>query len=176
MTTIILVGQNLLELCLLSLILDLPDRPNPSLFLKFLYPFRAVVGSKSLNLAKLRPSLPSEIVTPRAVALPYGCFQKTLAHPDNKDRVLEPLTGCLSRLRPDTPNAEAQKIFSEGRELLSRLVFPLDFQKELIRRMEESGRDGLLKLYEKWGARAAWKSICEVWASLFGLRPWVSYQ
>ena len=34
------------------------------------------VGSKSLNLALLRPKLPEGILTPQAVALPYGTMQK----------------------------------------------------------------------------------------------------
>lgn len=34
------------------------------------------MGSKSLNLALLRPKLPKEILTPQAVALPYGTMQQ----------------------------------------------------------------------------------------------------
>lgn len=138
---------------------------------------RQVVGSKSLNLAKLRPSLPSEIVTPQAVALPYGCLQKTLTHPDNKKEIFEALAKCLGQLEPNTPNSEANEIFQQARRLITRLKWPEEFNKELTTCMESSGVTGdrsLIELYEKWGANAAWKSICDVWASLFGLRPWVS--
>jgi len=51
---------------------------------------RTSVGSKSLNLALLRPKLPSEIYTPQAVALPYGTMQKSLTDDANKEVLLEP--------------------------------------------------------------------------------------
>eukprot|EP00932_Pfiesteria_piscicida_P010502 SRR837773.2147.p1 GENE.SRR837773.2147~~SRR837773.2147.p1 ORF type:complete len:432 (-),score=151.09 SRR837773.2147:679-1875(-) len=37
---------------------------------------KSKVGSKSLNLALLKPKLTKDILTPQAVALPYGCMQK----------------------------------------------------------------------------------------------------
>lgn len=47
------------------------------------------VGSKSLNLALLQPKLPKDILTPQAVALPYGCMQKALTDPINNESVLK---------------------------------------------------------------------------------------
>lgn len=116
-------------------------------------------------------------MTPQAVALPYGCMQKTLASKENKERVLEPLTKCLGQLKPDTPNSEADQIFAVARGLISQLLFPSQLKNELERRMKESTETSdrsLINLLEKWGTTQAWKGICEVWASLFGLRPWVS--
>lgn len=137
--------------------------------------FRTTVGSKSLNLAKLRSSLPPDIVTPQGVALPFGCFQKTLNSPENK-KLFTPLTECLSELKPYTPNLDADRVFRKARGLISQLEFPSAFQAEWNSLMEDSTEsiDRIKSLYEACGAPAAWNAVVSVWASLFGLRPWVS--
>jgi len=144
---------------------------------------KTVVGSKSLNLARLRPHLPAEIVTPRAVALPYGCFQKCLTDPQNKSSLFA-LQQCLKTLLPDTPNLAAHTIFTQARNIILKLHCPDALRNELRRCLEVEDKNypidtsasdsTLLDLYDKWGQPAAWKAICQVWSSLFGLRPWVS--
>lgn len=127
-------------------------------------------------MAKLRPLLPPSIVTPQAIALPYGCLQKALGTGINKEKVLGPLTKCVGQLKPDTSNLEADEIFREARGLITQLEFPVECRKELEKRMREaadSSEKGLIALYEDWGPEATWNSICTVWSSLFGLRPWV---
>lgn len=134
---------------------------------------RSLVGSKSLNLERLREQLPPAIIRPQAVALPYGCMQKTLSTGSNKQRVLAPLTICLAKLKTDTSNKEASEIFREARKLIGLLEFPRELQQNMEKLMKnEDGR--LLLLYEQNGPQAAWKAICDVWASMFALRPWIS--
>jgi len=132
------------------------------------------VGSKSLNLALLQPKLPQDIFTPQAVALPYGCMQKSLNDSANKD-VLSKLQKALGNLQPSTSNADAQKIFEEAQSLIHNMKMPdalkVELEKAMVAVGATQGEDRLKKLFIP---RDAWTSIKSVWASLFALRPWVS--
>jgi len=135
---------------------------------------RSNVGSKSLNLALLRPKLPPGILTPQAVALPYGTMQKSLTDDCNKD-VLPMLEKVLNRLQPSTSNEDAQVIFEEAQQLVESMRFPKALKEALSSAMKEVGdRDGEDRLAKLFKERDAWQAIKGVWSSLFALRPWVS--
>jgi len=133
------------------------------------------VGSKSGNLALLRPRLPKDILTPQAVALPYGSMQKALTDPANKDAVLPKLTQVLGKLQPSTRNEDAQAIFEEAQALVAAMKFPPSLKEALLSQMAEVGKqDGEARLTKLFQAGDAWDAIKGVWASLFAIRPWVS--
>mmetsp|Transcript_54501 Transcript_54501/g.116427 ORF Transcript_54501/g.116427 Transcript_54501/m.116427 type:complete len:1571 (-) Transcript_54501:182-4894(-) len=136
---------------------------------------KAKVGSKSLNLALLKPKLPKDILTPQAVALPYGCMQKALTDKVNKETVLPKLEKVLGRLKAKSSNEEAQLIFEEAQLLISQMKMPDDLKKALEDSMKKVGQqDGEERLSPLFNARDAWDAIRGVWTSLFALRPWVS--
>lgn len=133
------------------------------------------VGSKSLNLALLQPKLPSDVYTPQAVALPYGCMQKALTDVANKQSPLPKLQEVLGRLKPNTGNTDAQIVFEEAQALVGALRMPEDLKTALIQAMTKVGeQQGESRLKDLFRERDAWDAIKGVWASLFALRPWVS--
>ncbi|CAE7711158.1 R1 [Symbiodinium sp. CCMP2456] len=137
---------------------------------------KANVGSKSLNLALLKPKLPADsgIFTPQAMALPFGTMQKCLTAECNKD-VLPVLEKVLGRLQPDSSNEEAQVIFEEAQQLVESMHFPEPLKKALVETMEGVGsRDGEDRLLQLFREQDAWQAIKGVWSSMFALRPWVS--
>lgn len=132
------------------------------------------VGSKSLNLAMLSPKLPKDLRTPQAVALPYGCLQKVLLHPDNSE-VLPKLDRTLSKLQPNTSNQDAHAIFEEARLIIEELQMPQQLAQALKQSMDEVGtKEGEHRLQNFYNETEAWDATKKVWASLFALRPWVS--
>lgn len=136
---------------------------------------KANVGSKSLNLALLKPKLPKDILTPQAVALPYGSMQKALADPLNKDSVLPKLTAVLGKLQPSTSNEDAAVIFQDAQELVQAMSFPDTLKEAMLAAMADVGKqDGEERLKALFKSRDAWEAIKDVWASLFAIRPWVS--
>mmetsp|Transcript_17376 Transcript_17376/g.40527 ORF Transcript_17376/g.40527 Transcript_17376/m.40527 type:complete len:1562 (-) Transcript_17376:127-4812(-) len=136
---------------------------------------RTNVGSKSLNLALLKPKLPSSIYTPQAVALPFGCMQKALTDAVNKDKNLKRLQDCLGKLQPSSSNEDAQVIFEQAQTLVQTLMFPEGLKKALSEGMAAEGaKDGEARLSKLYNERDAWDAIKGVWASLFAIRPWVS--
>jgi alpha-glucan,water dikinase len=137
------------------------------------------VGSKSLNLALLQPKLPIDVYTPQAVALPYGCMQKSLTDVANKQSPLPKLQEVLSRLQPHTSNADAQVVLEEAQALIRTMTMPDGLKAALLQCMgkvgELQGESRLKQLFnEPCQIRHAWDAIRGVWASLFALRPWVS--
>ncbi|CEM06669.1 unnamed protein product [Vitrella brassicaformis CCMP3155] len=146
---------------------------------------RSVVGSKSLNLQILAKTLmetssqlPFEIRTPEAVALPYGTMQKTLMHPLNENTVLPRLKSLLSQLKPDTSNDRAAGIFGSAKHFIEELVEPDEYLSALKETMQAAargkGQDECRLLDLLKDEDAAWEAVKAVWASLFGIRPWVS--
>eukprot|EP00928_Gymnodinium_smaydae_P011570 TRINITY_DN14252_c0_g2_i3.p1 TRINITY_DN14252_c0_g2~~TRINITY_DN14252_c0_g2_i3.p1 ORF type:complete len:1625 (+),score=390.00 TRINITY_DN14252_c0_g2_i3:87-4961(+) len=136
---------------------------------------KANVGSKSLNLALLRPKLPEGILTPQAVALPYGSFQKALSDASNKDKVLPELQKVLSGLLPTTSNDTAAEIFTEAQRLIHAMKMPKDFEDAVAKVMADVGRrEGEARLASLFRSRDGWRAIKSVWSSLFAIRPWVS--
>lgn len=134
---------------------------------------RTSVGSKSLNLALLRPKLPSEIYTPQAVALPYGTMQKSLTD-DANNEVLPMLQKVLNRLQPHTSNEDAQVIFEEAQQIIESMRFPQHLRDAMRKAMAEVATDGEERLTKLFHERDAWAAVKGVWSSLFALRPWVS--
>jgi len=133
------------------------------------------VGSKSLNLAKLAPKLPEGVRTPQAVAMPYGCMQKVLTHNANCKEWLPKLEKALRQLQPTTSNAQAKVIFAEVQALIEELSMPSELGEALVKAMESTGdKEGDRRLCKLFHKAEAWDATRKVWASLFGLRPWVS--
>jgi alpha-glucan, water dikinase len=133
------------------------------------------VGSKSLNLAKLAPKLPTNISTPQAVAMPYGCMQKALTSSENAKDCLPKLEACLQKLQPTTSNQDARGIFEEAQSIIEKLRLPSDLASDLEKAMDAVGaKDGEKRLCNLYNKQEAWCATKKVWASLFGLRPWVS--
>merc|ERR1712061_76080 len=97
------------------------------------------VGSKSLNLALLQPKLPKDILTPQAVALPYGCMQKALTDSANKDKVLKELDKVLGQLQPKTSNQDAQFVFEEAQLLIDAMQMPESLKSDMLAAMVKVG-------------------------------------
>eukprot|EP00928_Gymnodinium_smaydae_P040513 TRINITY_DN27468_c0_g1_i1.p1 TRINITY_DN27468_c0_g1~~TRINITY_DN27468_c0_g1_i1.p1 ORF type:complete len:1602 (+),score=466.16 TRINITY_DN27468_c0_g1_i1:144-4808(+) len=132
------------------------------------------VGSKSLNLALLKPKLAGDILTPQAVALPYGSMQKALTDDCNKD-ILPVLQKVLGRLQPSTPNDQAQIIFEEAQQIVESMHFPPSLIEAMTKSMGDEGKkDGEERIKTLFHHRDSWEAIKGVWASLFAIRPWVS--
>jgi len=133
------------------------------------------VGSKSLNLALLKPKLPADIRTPQAVAMPYGSMQKALCSRENSKEWLSKLEACLQQLQPTTSNEDAKTIFDEAQVYINALQMPSDLEAALRNAMETVGKkEGESRLLQLFRRSDAWDATKQVWASLFGLRPWVS--
>ena len=133
------------------------------------------VGSKSLNLALLKPKLPEDIRTPQAVAMPYGSMQKALCSRENSKEWLSKLEACLQQLQPTTSNEDAKTIFDEAQVYINALQMPPDLEAALKKAMEDVGKkEGENRLLPLFRRADAWDATKQVWASLFGLRPWVS--
>eukprot|EP00931_Biecheleriopsis_adriatica_P076364 TRINITY_DN5007_c0_g1_i2.p1 TRINITY_DN5007_c0_g1~~TRINITY_DN5007_c0_g1_i2.p1 ORF type:complete len:2309 (-),score=523.43 TRINITY_DN5007_c0_g1_i2:77-6955(-) len=136
---------------------------------------KAQVGSKSLNLALLKPKLPQDVHTPQAVAMPYGCMQKVLGSAENAKDWLPKLQSCLQKLQPTTSNEDAKVIFEEAQVYVNKLQMPKSLHEALADAMENVGaKDGEKRLANLYNKAEAWEATKKVWASLFGLRPWVS--
>jgi len=133
------------------------------------------VGSKSLNLAKLAPKLPNNVFTPQAVAMPYGCMQKVLMSEQNKTVWLPQLEKVLTKLQPSTSNDDARQIFEKAQKILECVAMPSDLSTALSKAMEVVGdKEGERRLCALFNRQEAWEATRKVWASLFGLRPWIS--
>lgn len=86
---------------------------------------RQLVGPKSMNLQKLKAKLP-RMITPRAFALPYGCLQKVLCAPENKE-LLPKLEDALTGLSLNLHNTEVAEIFKAVQELMRQVNRPADY-------------------------------------------------
>ncbi|CAJ1410213.1 unnamed protein product [Effrenium voratum] len=136
---------------------------------------KSKVGSKSLNLALLKPQLPKDILTPQAVAMPYGSMQKALTSRENAKEWLSKLEACLAQLQPTSSNEDAKTIFQEAQVYVNALQMPSELDQALRSAMEEVGsKEGEKRLLNLYHRGDAWDATKQVWASLFGLRPWVS--
>ncbi|KAL8429188.1 hypothetical protein ACSSS7_006747 [Eimeria intestinalis] len=154
-----------------------------------------LVGSKSLNIARLQSSLPSSVLTPHSVALPFGSLQRTL-HASENDKVLESLSEVLRKLSVKVTNAEADEIFDSCRKSISTITIPKELRDALEEALTKSdtektqkdsdanstttlntsvrSRPLLIDLWKKNGDERCKKALIGVWSSLFGLRPWIS--
>ncbi|KFG35896.1 putative alpha-glucan water dikinase 1, partial [Toxoplasma gondii GAB2-2007-GAL-DOM2] len=154
---------------------------------------KKLVGSKSSNIKKLADALDPSVLTPRSVALPFGCMQKTLSASPNQP-LLSELRQTLLDLSPSSGTSEASQIFEKTREILAKLSVPpalLEALQECMRTADEEARqrqgmDGetldktlgdrpsLFDLWQTSGETRCAEAVKAVWESLFGLRPWIS--
>ncbi|KAL8426398.1 hypothetical protein Efla_006230 [Eimeria flavescens] len=148
-----------------------------------------LVGSKSLNIARLKSSLPTSVLTPHSVALPFGSLQRTL-HAAENAKVLKELNEVLRQLSTKVTNAEADEIFVSCRRAIAGIATPAELREALKAALtegeeEEEGKEKLsssglgprprlLDLWKKNGEERCEKALVAVWSSLFGLRPWIS--
>lgn len=150
--------------------------------------FRSCVGSKSLNIAKLKSSLPEEVLTPQSAALPFGSLQRTLHAPENA-QALKDMSVALRKLSVRMKNSEANAIFEVCRKAVSTLVIPAELCDALEEVLASSAPQGnmddlnasrlgrrprLMDLWKKNGDAKCKEVLHEVWSSLFALRPWIS--
>lgn len=141
---------------------------------------RSTVGSKSLNLKVLKSKL-DFILTPRAFALPYGSLNKVLNASENSDTILPDLKRILSNLAIDMDPSEVSDIFAKVHSVLSNLKMPQTCKKELETIWERVDalkggivQDSMRSLLESAGLEKSWAATCQVWASMFAMRPWIS--
>ncbi|PHJ16592.1 alpha-glucan water dikinase, partial [Cystoisospora suis] len=163
---------------------------------------KGVVGGKSNNIKRLSDVLDSSVLTPRSVALPFGCMQKTLADPSNK-ACLHQLATDVVELSPSSSSEEADKILSKAKGIMSHVELPQSLLQALEACMQTQdkatsekikqslyqdgegdkkneelerlgSRPSMIDLWHRSGAEKCTEAIKAVWMSLFGLRPWVS--
>jgi alpha-glucan, water dikinase len=73
-----------------------------------------LVGGKAARLAELRAKLPDWLNVPRGVALPFGTFERVLAHPSNAAAKEEAVAPLRARLDAAAAAADAGKAASSG--------------------------------------------------------------
>ena len=123
------------------------------------------VGGKSNNLRLLTGKLPEWIHLPASVALPFGVFEKTLAHEKNRD-ISEKYKELISRAGMDTEKTE--ELLNELRRTMLGLEAPAELVSSLRQIMEKAGL--------QWPGNSddAWMRIKKVWASKWNLRAYLS--
>ena len=139
-----------------------------------------------MNIAKLKSSLPKDVLTPYSVALPFGSLQRTL-HASENAETLRSLSAALRRLSIRLKNSEAEAIFDVCQKSIANVSIPKDLRQALEEALQSSDAQGaisnianlglrphLMDLWKEAGDSKCTRALVEVWASLFGLRPWVS--
>lgn len=149
---------------------------------------RSLVGSKSLNIAKLKSALPKDVLTPYSITLPFGSLQRTLHAPENAE-TLKSLSAALRKLSIRLKNSEAEAIFETCQKSIAKVAVPRDLRQaleEALHSIDAQGGDNnypaaklgtrphLMDLWNDTGDAKCTQALIKVWASLFGLRPWVS--
>ena len=122
---------------------------------------REFLGGKSNNLNLLRGKLPEWMHLPAAVALPFGCCEKTLEHPLNEN--LRKELKILTSKAEDDP----MRWLPEAREIVLKLYPVPEFRDEFT---AFYGNSGLPPLH--WDH--AWRAIKRVWASKWNERAFLS--
>ncbi|CDJ32881.1 alpha-glucan water dikinase 1, putative [Eimeria mitis] len=148
----------------------------------------SLVGSKSLNIAKLKSTLPKDVLTPYSIALPFGSLQRTLHAPENAE-TLKRLSEALRQLTTRLKNSEAEAIFQVCQKAIANVLIPGELRQALEKALQSSDAQGspgngssanlgnrphLMDLWKETGDAKCTQALVEVWASLFGLRPWIS--
>ena len=133
-----------------------------------------LVGAKARNTKALRDALknggiPDWIKLPVSVAIPFGTFEHVLASPENGKQATT-MAKLTSEIDDSTGSALAISL-KACRACVRSLVPPagmLDRLTEVMRRggLEPPTDDGTWDL--------AWKAICDVWASKWNDRAYVS--
>lgn len=156
------------------------------------------VGGKSLRQTQLRGRLPDWVALPASVAIPFGVFERILAHPQNRP-VAERYAQCLQTIgrefepppgeslqgenaaaasgqcQPRQPAAKAvsdasgpERVLAEIRETVLSLTAPEEFRRALWDTLRRAGLSGP----EAWDR--AWAAVKRVWASKWNTRAWLS--
>jgi alpha-glucan,water dikinase len=121
-----------------------------------------LVGGKSNTLRILRERLPESVGLPLSMALPFGVFEKVLAHPMNKD-VAKKYEGFIH-----AKDAGSTENLTHIRNTVLQIKSPDDLESAIRKQMEETGLDCPKDL-----ARA-WERITHVWASKWNERAYLS--
>ncbi|MBF0518605.1 MAG: hypothetical protein HQK92_02665 [Nitrospirae bacterium] len=129
------------------------------------------VGGKSLNLVKLNNKLPGWINLPESAAIPFGVFDKVLAHPLN-EKVHEKYKLLIDDLNNTVSEIHAEKvsaILSSLQLTVMSLTLPDDFLSLLTTVLQSSGL-----LAVKNGSDTEMFAICikQVWASVWNTRAY----
>jgi alpha-glucan,water dikinase len=139
------------------------------------------VGGKALHLSELHgmlasTDLKSQVAIPVSLALPYGTLDKVLQDKVNKKtkKAVSDLEGSLAgkESSPGIPEelASLRQVVSDA------IVAPADLFKEL----SSKARSANLIAENEWKSidcpswKATWAAICQVWASSWNDRAWLS--
>lgn len=122
---------------------------------------RESLGGKSNNLQHLRGHLPEGVRIPASMALPFGAFEKTLAHTDN-DTIRKEYDALLKTLA-----THGTRDLPTLRACIHRLHAPAPLREAVEANWDAAGLPSL-----SW--EAAWKGIRIVWASKWNERAYLS--
>ncbi|PSC73883.1 ABC transporter A family member 2 isoform B [Micractinium conductrix] len=135
-----------------------------------------LVGGKSANLAELRGKLPAGVQAPASIALPFGTFERALAADCNQG-----VAAAVAREEgAAAAGAEGEQVpaaLATLRHLIaSDLAPPPGLAAELG---AAAAQAGLIPSPSDWaegsdGWQGAWGAICQVWASKWNDRAWLS--
>eukprot|EP00897_Mesotaenium_endlicherianum_P008242 jgi/Mesen1/7446/ME000389S06789 len=136
---------------------------------------KGLVGGKSGSIAKLRASLPSTTGVPASVTLPFGTFERVLAASENAsvaaevDSLISNLAKCTS-----TSSGMPAELAQLRKTVSDKLVAPAEVRAAVTQQAETAGlvSKGLWESNAKW--TKVWHAICQVWASKWTDRAWLS--
>ncbi|KAI3425011.1 hypothetical protein D9Q98_008393 [Chlorella vulgaris] len=135
-----------------------------------------LVGGKSANLAALRSKLPTGVQAPASVALPFGSFERVLAA-DCNSSVAAAVADAEKQAAAEASGTKVPGALAKLRHLIaSDLAAPSGLADAAGK---AAAAAGLIPSAAEWaegseGWKAAWGAICQVWASKWGDRAWLS--
>jgi len=133
-----------------------------------------LVGAKARNTKSLRDALtsggiPDWISLPKSIAIPFGTFEHVLASPENTSQAAT--LAKLMREIDDSTGIALEASLRMCRRCVRTVVPPqgmLDALADVMR------RGGLTPPADEETWELAWKAICDVWASKWNERAFVS--
>ena len=133
-----------------------------------------LVGAKARNTKSLRDALtsggiPDWISLPKSIAIPFGTFEHVLASPENASQAAT--MAKLMREIDDSTGSALETSLRVCRRCVRTVVPPpgmLDTLADVMR------RGGLTPPADEETWELAWKAICDVWASKWNERAFVS--
>lgn len=134
------------------------------------------VGGKSMSIARLRATLSDTVAVPSSVALPFGSFERTLSHRNNTATARR--VAALQKQLDAHKSGGVPEVLEQLRHTIStELLAPEDLASELSQKAREVGIRGA----EDWESCSGswgptWSAICQVWASKWSARSWLSRQ
>ena len=133
-----------------------------------------LVGAKARNTKILRDSLvnggiPDWIQLPRSIAIPFGTFEHVLAAPENA-KASATMDKLLATI--DDSSGESLSLSLRQCRACARSVVP---PAGMLQKLADVMRDGgLTPPSDDDGWDLAWKALCDVWASKWNERAYVS--